>query len=216
MTRVNLTKYGFVKSPEDDFVDDGARFVCFRLSDTGRARISKCVSGGQIYLSIRCDGAVPHELYSKLPHYKAATWDYNGIPTATLEEPDLEAFHSACVAYETEYLETENSMTYPTVDELMEMCSAIHDVRTRELQEIEKLLGQKAAEAALKLDKFEWLDLKDCMTALLSRIEHFSPETLVPKIVGTGESFDLMRRSYDLEPSLWYKKAIRYLTTRLI
>lgn len=78
MTRLNLTKYGFIRFPEEDFSDDGNRFTCYRFSDTN-SHISKLVSDGQAYLSAHVNGQLPYEVYSKLPYYQAATWEYNGV-----------------------------------------------------------------------------------------------------------------------------------------
>ena len=46
MERINLTKFGFVRSPQDDFSDDGSRFTCYRRPGVEKVRISKLVSGG--------------------------------------------------------------------------------------------------------------------------------------------------------------------------
>ena len=124
MKRINLTKYGFVRWPEEDFHDDGSNFQCYRA---GKAvRVSKLVSDGQVYLSIdsSCGNkTLPHEIYSKLPYYNEANWTYNGVSVETLTEDDIQAFYEACVSYEKAYEETEATIKYPTLEEITEQLS---------------------------------------------------------------------------------------------
>jgi hypothetical protein len=104
MKRIMLTKYGFERWPEKDFIDDGNRFTCFRAGKN--VRVSKHVYNGEVYLSIdTCIGnqIIPYEVYSKLPHYRPAAWNYNGVSVATLTDEDLRNFYNACIAYEQEY-----------------------------------------------------------------------------------------------------------------
>ena len=104
MQRINLTKYGFIRDREEDFSDDGNRFQGYRVGK--RVRVSKHVYNGDVYLSIdTClgDRYLPYTVYSKLPHYKPAAWNYNGVSVATLTDDDLRNFYNACIAYEQEY-----------------------------------------------------------------------------------------------------------------
>lgn len=108
MKRIMLTKYGFERWPEKDFTDEGNRFTCFRAGKN--VRVSKHVYNGDVYLSIdTCLGVgdkfLPYAIYSKLPHYRPAAWNYNGISVATLTDDDLRNFYNACIAYEHEYEE---------------------------------------------------------------------------------------------------------------
>ena len=123
MKRINLMKYGFVRWPERDFHDDGNNFTCFRV---GTLEISKLVSDGQVYLSAQAsecgNKTLPYEIYSNLPYYNEATWKYNGIALDTLTDADLEAFYEFCVEYEKAYVEEEEHIEYPTIEELTERC----------------------------------------------------------------------------------------------
>ena len=101
MKRINLTKYGFVRWPGEDFSDDGNRFQCYRAGK--KVRASKLVSDGQAYLSCSSDVGnytLPYEVYSKLPHYNAAQWKYNGVSVEDLTEQDLIDWYNACVEFE--------------------------------------------------------------------------------------------------------------------
>jgi hypothetical protein len=106
MKRINLTKYGFTRWPERDFSDDGNRFTCYRAGKN--VRVSKCLYNGEVFLSIEtCVGnkIIPYAIYSNLPHYREAAWNYNGISVSSLTDEDLKNFYDACVAYEQEYEE---------------------------------------------------------------------------------------------------------------
>jgi hypothetical protein len=108
MKRVNLTKYGFVRWPEEDFSDDGSRFLAYRVGE--RVRVTKCTYNGEVFISARIDGAkLPYEVYSKLPHYSALD-KLNGVSIATLTDDDLFELLAACVLYEKEYADAENNI----------------------------------------------------------------------------------------------------------
>lgn len=117
MKRINLTKYGFIRFPEEDFTDDGASFQTYRFSETNN-HVSKHVSDGQVYLSVHVIGQLPYEVYSTLPHYRSATWDFNGVSVASLTDAQLQDFFNACLQYEKEYRAAEASIRYPTELEL--------------------------------------------------------------------------------------------------
>ena len=79
MTRINLVKYGFVRDAAEDFSDDGSRFQAYRV---GRVQVTKCVSDGEAYIDGDIDrGALPWDVYSKLPHY-SAIHKLNGVTIA--------------------------------------------------------------------------------------------------------------------------------------
>lgn len=106
MKRIMLTKYGFERWPEEDFSDDGNRFICYRAGK--RLRVSKHVFNGEVYLSASSylgDMVIPYKVYSELPHYREAVWKYNGISVSSLTDEDLKNFYDACVAFEQEYEE---------------------------------------------------------------------------------------------------------------
>jgi hypothetical protein len=204
MTRINLTKYGFIRFPEEDFSDDGNRFTCYRFSDTN-SYISKLVADGQVYLSAHVSGQLPYEAYSKLPNYQAATWSYNGISVASLTDEMLQDFFNACVMYEKEYQAAEASIEYPCELELRHKCARIQSKLTHEAKELEDLIGEHAVEAAVKLSKWEWQKLQEYLTYLLQELTSYNPDKFVPGILGKAGSFDFLRKKDDTEPTYWYK-----------
>ena len=51
MKKINLMKYGFYRTPEKDFSDDGSRFICYGLEGADRIRLSKTKWQDEIFLS---------------------------------------------------------------------------------------------------------------------------------------------------------------------
>jgi hypothetical protein len=204
MTRINLVKYGFIRFPEEDFSDDGNRFTCYRFSDTN-SHISKLVADGQAYLSVHVSGQLPYEVYSKLPYYKEATWEYNGISVASLTDEMLQDFFNACVMYEKEYQAAEAAIEYPTECELLAKCIRIQNKLILEMNELETLIGEKAIEAATKFSKWEWEQLQKYLTYMLQELRKYKHDTFIPGILGTAQSINFLQNKDDTEPTYWYK-----------
>ena len=203
MTRINLIKYGFIRFPEEDFFDDGNRFTCYRFSDTN-SHISKLVADGQAYLSAHVSGQLPYEVYSKLPNYQAATWRYNGISVASLTDEMLQDFFRACVQYEKEYQAAESAIEYPSELELQHKCLRIQTKLTREMNELEQLMGEHAVEAATKFAKWEWQQLQEYLKNMLQRLSQYNPDKFIPSVLGTARSFTFLDNKADTEPTYYY------------
>ena len=204
MTRVILTKYGFTRFPEEDFHDDGNNFTCYRFSNTN-SHVSKLVADGQAYLSAHVNGNLPYEVYSNLPHYKRATWDFNGISVASLTDALLQDFYMSCVEYEKEYQAAEASIKYPTECELLAKCIRIQNKLILEMSELETLMGENAVEAATKFSKWEWERLQECLKHMLQELSKYNPEKFIPSVLGTARSFTFLQNKEDTEPTYWYK-----------
>lgn len=203
MKKIMMAKYGFVRTPEDDFSDDGSRFQAYRV---GRVRVTKLVSDGQAYIDgdIR-DGKLPYEVYSKLPNYQAATWSYNGISVASLTDEMLQDFFRACVQYEKEYQAAEAAIEYPTEFELLAKCIRVQNKLILEMNELETLIGEKAIEAATKFSKWEWEQLQKYLTYMLQELRKYKHDTFIPGILGTAQSINFIQNRDDTEPTYWYK-----------
>lgn len=212
MKRVNLTKYGFIRWPEEDFHDDGNNFQCYRA---GKAvRVSKLISDGQVYLSIdsSCgNGTLPYEIYSKLPYYKEANWTYNGVSLEDLTEDDIQAFYEACISYEKAYEEEEAHLVYPTVEEIKEQCNKLTAKYMKEIDEIESNMKMdKIAEIALKFSDYDWRELKHNITSLVSKLCQVNPDTYPEKIYKQAYSFNFVKPDYNdlVNPSYYYKSTM--------
>ena len=206
MTRINLVKYGFVRWPEEDFSDDGNRFICYRVGKN--VRVSKLVSDGDVYLSIGSDigkGTLPYDTYSKLPHYDAANWKWNGVSVASLTEDSIQEFYEACLAYEKEYELAEAAIVYPTLEEITDKAHKIVAQRLFEISKIENLLKKYVREAIMKFSPYEWNQVQDYMKHLMVAVERFSPGTYPQTILGQQFSFTFVKPDYDIGESYWFK-----------
>lgn len=203
MKRINLIKYGFIRTPEQDFTDDGSKFQTFSV---GRVRVSKCIDAGQAYLSVQIDGTLPYDVYSKLPSYNKATWYYNGIGIESLTEVDLMTFYEACVNYEQEYRLAESTIKYPTIAELTKQCKLIQEKVIRELDEIEQLMSEQSVNAAVELSDYEWRSLKQALIQLVNRVSQFDPKVLPQKMFMKSSSFTFVKEDNNdlVNPTYWY------------
>ena len=195
MKRINLTKYGFVRWPEEDFSDDGNRFQCYRAGK--KVRVSKLVSDGQAYLSCSSDvgnGTLPYEVYSKLPHYSAAQWKYNGVSVDSLTEQDLVDWYNACVEFEKEYEEAESSIKYPTLEELTEQCEKLWAKCNMEYAEAQKIVGDSIITGDfLKLSEYQLKAVHRYLTWLRNAINNYNPKVHPQRLLGKSGSFGFMK-----------------------
>lgn len=210
MKRINMTKYGFVRWPEEDFNDDGNNFICFRAGED--VRVSKLVADGQAYLSIdsSCgNGTLPHEVYSKLPNYNVANWKYNGVSVEDLTDDDLKDFYNACVNYEKEYIAAEATIQYPTIEELTEQCAKIQEKIFSEVSELESLIGIHGMEAAVKFSKYEWASLQECLKHMVACTVRFDPKVLPQSMYKKSSSFTFVKENNSdlVNPTYWYESA---------
>lgn len=184
MKRIDMKKYGFIRNERADFSDDGNSFKCYTISPTSRLRITKLVSDGQAYLSADMHGnKLDYDEYSKLPHYKDATWNYNGISMNSLTEQDLVNWHNACVEYEKEYIEAESKVVFPTIEEIRNQCIRIRNIRQKELDTITKLINENGTALLLGITSdYELRNLRDYYKRLKKDAEGFDPD-LYPQTI---------------------------------
>lgn len=215
MTRINLVKYGFVRWPEEDFSDDGNRFQCYRVGE--RVRVTKLVSDGEAYIDgdIRT-GKLPYEVYSKLPHYPHLG-KLNGVSIAALTEEDLQDLYADCKAYEVEYTNAENSIVYPTIEEITQQCKLICAKRLVELGTVEDLMRNHGFEAAAKLSAYEWKYLQEYLKNLMSKVKQYNPDTYPQSILGQAYSFNFVRSdNSDLKDCFYYEQIVEFFNKKVL
>ena len=205
MNRINLTKYGFTRFPEEDFSDDGNRFTCYRFSDTN-SHVSKLVSDGQAYLSCHVEGQLPYETYSQLPNYRAATWSYNGISVSSLTDEMLKDFFRACVQYEKEYQAAEAAIVYPTLEEIKEKAGKITFKLLSEVIQVETLIKNYAFEALVKFSSYDWKYIQEYTQKLLAEARRFDPDTFPQTIVGKSSSFNFVEPNTHMGQSFYFRE----------
>ncbi len=206
MKKIIMTKYGFVRWPEEDFSDDGNRFTCYKVGK--RVRVSKLVDDGQAYLSINSSvgkGTLPYDVYKELPHYNDATWKYNGVSVTSLTDKDIIDFYNACMLYEMEYEEAEAKVVYPTLEEITNKATRITAKRMAELEVVEYWIKNHALEAAAKFSSYEWRQVQEYVKHLMADVNRFDPETYPQTIVGQQHSFTFVKPDYETNASYWFE-----------
>lgn len=211
MKRINMAKYGFIRTPEDDFSDDGNRFTCYKAGEYENLRISKLVSDGQAYLSSQVDCNLPYEVYGKLPHYNEATWKYNGVDLDSLTDEDIQNFYNACCAYAQECIDTEAETKYPTLEELTARCKLIQKKCLNDYDEAAKLIAEATLNGKItEVGQWKLTYIFDYLKSLKSAIRNWEPEIRAAKLVGKAESLKLMEPDcYELRNDSFYVKYIK-------
>ena len=108
-----LKKYGVVRDPANDFVDDGNRFTAYLYK--GVIPISYLKSKGQVYLSIAFHDLddVNYDEYKNFESYQDGD-KYNGVPADSV---DIEDFVSILERAKKDYEEFKASVKAPNIDD---------------------------------------------------------------------------------------------------
>ena len=209
MKKINMAKYGFIRNEREDFHDDGSNFQGWATSPISRLRISKHVSNGQVYLSCDMNGCkLDYTEYSKLPHYQKSSWAYNGVSISSLTDQDLVDFYNACVAYETEYLEAETKVVFPTIEEIRNQCIRIRQLRKQEFDNITRLLNTHGTDVLLKLTSdYELRTLRQYYNSLKKETEGFDPDTYPQSIQQSNYGRNFVKDTNpDLKEDFYYRQ----------
>jgi hypothetical protein len=211
MKRINLAKYGFIRTPDDDFSDDGAYFRCYQAGEYENIRISKLVSDGQVYLSAQVDCNLPFEVYGKLPHYQAASWKYNGVDLESLTDKDMQNFYKACCAYAQECIDTEAETKYPTLEEVEDRCRLVQAKQQTDYDEAAKLIAEATLNGKItKLGTWDLTYIFDYLRSLKNAVNNWDPKTRALRLLGKAESLKLMEPDYyELKNESFYVKSIK-------
>lgn len=212
MKKIMMTKYGFVRWPEEDFSDDGTRFMAYRVGE--RVRVTKATHNGDVYLDGTIHGTkLPYEVYSKLPHF-SATGKLNGVSIDSLTDQDMIDLYEACLAYEQEYNEAEANIQMPTLEEIKKQCITIQLKRATELADIKLQLNEKALALALLLNEWRWKDIRGYIHNLANQITSYNPETYAPKILDTNRSIGFCKPDCtELKDSWYYTQLVELINS---
>lgn len=208
MERINLTKYGFIRSKEDDFSDDGNRFTCYRV---GKVRVSKIVSHGEVYIAARRDDhKLDYEDYSKLPHYKSMD-RLNGVSQSDLTEQDLIDLYNDCLAYDAEYEDAMSKVVWPTIEELAAVRRREVEVRKAELEIVKRAFS---LDKFIKLSDYEVKNLHQYMVEMTKVANPIgTDEEWAERVYKTPYSKSYMKNpDYYCQPSYNYKWCMEILT----
>jgi hypothetical protein len=212
MKKIMMVKYGFVRTPSEDFIDDSSRFTCYKV---GRVRVSKHISEGEVYIDARIDGTkLPYEVYSSLPHYKALS-RLNGVSLSTLSDDDLRALYEACEAYECEYTHAENHIVMPSLEELEEQCKLVQEKAIRNFTEVEQLISKNLTALAVTLREYEWTTIKRYLIELQNLIRRYDPEKYPKTLYGTSRSIAFCKPDCQELKDSWYYTSLVEMVNRV-
>lgn len=210
MTKINLTKYGFVRLPERDFSDDGTRFTAYKVGN--RVLVTKAVDSDYAYISARIDGSIlQYDEYSKLPHFKYLD-TLNGIKKELITDLVLENLYKFCLKYEQEYEELEQGVKFPTLEEIRLQILRIRTKRSRELEEITQVLKEKAATFLVNASQFDLQWFKDRYQQLVKKTKWYDLGTYPESIQKSAYGRNFVSPDfYELKDSFEYKQLIEML-----
>lgn len=192
MKRIELTKYGFIRSKEDDFSDDGNRFTCYRV---GKVRVSKLVSEGEAYISARIDDyLLPYETYSKLPHYRDLD-ALNGVSASDITEEDIQKLYEDCISYEKEYDDAYNAIAWPTETELRVKAGAFKIAWKECIIKLEEAIKFNSIALITNLSEYYFKEFQRYYKQVLSNAKQFeNPQEYAERLFKQPRSLDFMKR----------------------
>lgn len=192
MKRIELTKYGFIRSKEDDFSDDGNRFTCYRV---GKVRVSKLVSEGEAYISASIDDyLLPYETYSQLPHYRDLD-ALNGVSASDITEEDLQKLYEDCISYEKEYDDAYNSIKWPTIDQLRIKAGAYKLAWRECIIKLEEAIKFNSIALITNLSEYYFKEFQRYYKQVLSNAKQFeNPQEYAERLFKQARSLDFIER----------------------
>ena len=223
MERVNLTSYGFKRSPDEDFCDDGSKFFVYRIGKL--IRVSKLVRDGYAYISARAESTddikllVDYDTYSKLPHYKEMD-KYNGCYVSSLTEQNLIDFANDCLTYEKEVMQAQLKVltTMPTYWDLAKQCNAINAVRLQEYNELASKISSLGLKIWTTLSRYEFAELQEKFKYVLAATQpenQANPDKYCDQnknVIPTRNVLDFMKVDPNkIPPAYWYTRAMEYI-----
>lgn len=213
MKKINLTKYGFIRTPEKDFTDDGNRFTCYSV---GKVRVSKLVSNGDVYIDARINDCELHYYeYKDLPHCKDLS-ALNGVPLESISDEDLIKLYNDCIEYEKEYTQKslELKKLNPSYETILSQLKSIQGARKKELDDI---ISKFDLISFSKLDSYSrdrFISYFNTLKGLILDDDKIKATAQYDSENGNGYT----RRNYSdqslsniLMPSYWYKECLELL-----
>jgi hypothetical protein len=201
-----MTKYGFIRWPEEDFSDDGARFTCYRVGE--RVRVSKTTYQGEVFISARIDGRkLSYNEYSALKHYRALD-KLNGILICRVTDQDLLDLYEACLAYEIEYNKAEKALCMPTFEQIKEQALLLHRKRVLEASEASLLVSKHLMTLVSKLSDYGWKELRNRLVSLKNTAENFDVDRYARSMLDTRMSIELCKPDSKMLKDSWEYEAL--------
>jgi hypothetical protein len=131
------------------------------------------------------------------------------VAVSALTDNDLSELYEACLAYEREYTEAENSIVMPTLDEIREQCVKVKAKIDKEIMDIQRLFS---LEVASKLSTCEWRNVRDYYMFLKDSATEYDPDKYPHTIVNTNRSITFCSPDFPgFKTSWYYTKLLEYI-----
>ena len=187
-----LKKYGVVRDPANDFVDDGNRFTAYLYKGVIPIRYLK--SKGQVYLSIAFDdlGDVNYDEYKNFGSYQDGD-KYNGVPADSV---DIEDFVSILERAKKDYEEFKASVKAPNIDDYKAFRKVYADYFKKVLERAKKLIADNIDTIA-DLSDYELKKIFEYYKSIKFQLSRWSNDDAISQMSPSAIRHDLSSESIE-------------------
>ena len=187
-----LKKYGFVRDPANDFVDDGDRFTAYLYKGVIPIRYLK--SKGQVYLSIAFDdlGDVNYDEYKNFGSYQDSD-KYNGVPADSV---DIEDFVSILERAKKDYEEFKASVKAPNIDDYKAFRKVYADYFKKVSERAKKLIADNIDTIA-DLSDYELKKIFEYYKSIKSQLSRWINDDAISQMSPSAIRHDLSSESIE-------------------
>lgn len=187
-----LKKYGVVRDPANDFVDDGNRFTAYLYK--GVIPISYLKSKGQVYLSIafRDLDDVNYDEYKNFESYQDGD-KYNGVPADSV---DVEDFVSILERAKKDYEEFKASVKAPNIDDYKAFRKVYADYFKKVSEKAKKLIADNIDTIA-DLSDYELKKIFEYYKSIKSQLSRWINDDAISQMSPSAIRHDLSPESIE-------------------
>lgn len=187
-----LKKYGVVRDPANDFVDDGNRFTAYLYK--GVIPISYLKSKGQVYLSIAFHDLddVNYDEYKNFESYQDSD-KYNGVPADSV---DIEDFVSILERAKKDYEEFKASVKAPNIDDYKAFRKVYADYFKKVLEKAKKLIADNIDTIA-DLSDYELKKIFEYYKSIKSQLSRWINDDAISQMSPSAIRYDLSSESIE-------------------
>lgn len=211
MEQIKLTSYGFIRTPENDFSDDGNHFKCYTYKGI---RVSYLKYKGEVYISGSASGiGLNYEEYSSLPHYRALD-KLNGVDESEVTPESIEQLKKDIEAF----MEEVNNFEVKEVSdqEIVEYFEQVKAKKEMDFNKAMALLNDVPVENIFNnLSKYELQSIKDYIQSERKAISRWSKE----EALKTSQQYrrQLLKSQHDLKSAFsWFVGEIIKLANKAL
>ena len=187
-----LKKYGVVRDPANDFVDDGNRFTAYLYK--GVIPISYLKSKGQVYLSIAFHDLddVNYDEYKNFESYQDSD-KYNGVPADSV---DIEDFVSILERAKKDYEEFKASVKAPNIDDYKAFRKVYADYFKKVSERAKKLIADNIDTIA-DLSDYELKKIFEYYKSIKSQLSRWINDDAISQMSPSAIRHDLSSESIE-------------------